>query len=96
VKQLLTLQELSAETGIPVATLYTMCAPTGDLPVVRPHGKATTKRKTTGRIYVKRADWDAFVESRRSAPASETHQVIDGDVVRRSISDLPGSSRYVE
>lgn len=89
-KSLLTLQELSDETGIPVATLYTKCAPTGDLPVVRLTVGSSAKRKTRGRIRVRREDWEAYVLRHRTA--QEEQQAVTR--ARADVSDLPGATRY--
>jgi hypothetical protein len=92
-KTLLTLQQLSDETGIPVATLYTKCAPSGDLPVVRMTEGPSTKRRTRGRIYIRREDWDAYVLRHRTA---RDEQAIERVRPRADIRDLPGASRYIQ
>jgi hypothetical protein len=84
---LLTLQQAAAETGIPLATLYALRAPAGDLPVVR-------IGKGRGRIYVDRADLATWIERRKRKPVETT--VIGEAVTTRSISHLPGASRYAQ
>lgn len=95
-KQLLTLQELAEETGMPIGTLYELCAPKGDLPCVRTAIGPGAKRKTRSRIRVQRSDWDAWVERHRSVPPASTAAppAIERAVARKSVADLPGASRY--
>lgn len=87
---LLTLQQLSDESQIPVKSLYAICYPAGDLPVVRRTLGASAKRRTRGRIHVKRADWDAWVTAHTTAPTSPTQMIPRG-----SVMDLPGADRYL-
>jgi predicted DNA-binding transcriptional regulator AlpA len=89
---LLTLQQLATESGFSLATLYRRVAPYGDLPVVRTQVGPGAKRRTRGRIRVRRSDWDAWVETHRTAPVDTT--AIARAVTTRSISDLPGADRY--
>lgn len=86
---LLTLQQVADDTGIPIATLYELCAPKGDLPVVR-----IGRGRKQPRIYVQRTDLEAWIAKRRVAPAPAREQPIARAVTRRSISDLPGWDRY--
>lgn len=86
---LLTLQELADESGIPVKTLYAMCAPKGDLPCVRRTSAPSGGRRTHGRIWIRRVDWETWLEQHRSAPANERRAAAP------SLMNLPGADRYV-
>ncbi len=86
---LLTLRQLSAETGLPLATLYELCAPHGDLPVIRPAKKRGDA--TRGRIYVQRSDWEAWISAHRVTSAAP---IVERAVVRKSFMDLPGADRF--
>ena len=91
-EELLTLQQLAAESGFSKTTLYRICAPQGDLPVVRIAVGPGAKRQTRGPIRVRRSDWLAWLERHTTAGPAETPAAA---VARRSVLDLPGASRYV-
>lgn len=85
---LLTLQELADESGMPVKTLYATCAPNGDLPCIRRTTSSSGKRRTRGRIWVRRVDWETWLEQHRRAPANERRPAA-------ALTNLPGADRYV-
>jgi hypothetical protein len=84
---LLTVEELSEESGYPVKTLYGLLAPAGDLPCIRTAIGPSAKRRTRGRIRIRRTDWDAWLDRHASGPRAD---------VKRSGSALalPGADRY--
>lgn len=92
---LLTPRQLADETGIPLATLYTYFAPTGDLPVVRrQQGSKSPARRTHGRILIQRTAWAAWLERHTTAPPPTPPTRTPEP--RRTVLDLPGADRYVQ
>jgi len=93
-KRLLSVGDVARELGIPIASVYGMLAPKGDLAAIRTRLGPGEKRRTRGRVYVAREDLEMWIANHRTAPASETTAIIARAASRRAILDLPGASRY--
>ena len=89
---LLTVSQVAVLLQIPRNSVYTLLAPSGDLPCLRMKVGAGTTRKTRGAIRIAPADLEAWLVRHRSTPADATVQQA---VTRASVRDLPGASRYV-
>jgi excisionase family DNA binding protein len=82
-QRLLTVKQLSEETGVPTGTIYHLVE----------RGKLATIRftnSTRAGIRIREDDWQACVERSRK-PAETEGQSVDRPT---TISDLPGADRY--
>lgn len=89
-QRLLTVEELSGETGIPKASLYKLVAPHGDLACIRTQIGRSSKRQTHGQIRIQWSDWENWLARHRTSPR-ETRPASP----RPASLNLPGADRYV-
>src|SRR5207302_3449451 len=89
--RILTLKALAAETGLPASAIYAVCVPRGDLAIVRmPTRRANAKHPASGRIYIRRADWDDYVLRHRQVKNDAPERAVQ----RAALAQLPGWDRY--
>lgn len=86
--RLLTLIQVSEQTGYAVKTLYRFLAPAGDLPCIRACIGPGAVKRTRGGVRVKQSDLTAWVDAHRSAPTQTSA------VVSRRTLNLPGAETY--
>jgi hypothetical protein len=92
VDRMLSLAELATESGLKKVALYRLIEK-GELACVRTC-VGTGKRKTSGRIYVQRSDWDDWV-ARHRTPAKRELSVPATPRPKRPALDLPGADLFL-
>lgn len=89
--QMLSITDLAAESGLKKVALYRLIEKS-ELACVRTC-VGTGKRRTSGRIYVLRSDWDAWVTRHRTPAKTET--VAPTATKKKPTLDLPGAELFL-
>jgi len=89
--RMLSIADLAAESGLKKVAIYRLIDK-GELACVRTC-VGTGKRKTSGRIYILRADWDAWVARHRTPAKTETTAATT--TKPKPTLDLPGADLFI-